>query len=139
MDFSQNLGKAASCSTQHSLLPCFQVDTQPMPWCPPAKQATPGDSGQPEATIHFCPCGPYIFTLPSYPSFFLCPPLSWDTSTSLLRGITSLAFLSSGSDNSVLPSPDLQVAVYPHPSLIQTLKAPNRQGTHSILAMLDTP
>lgn len=109
MDFSQNLGKAASCSTQQCFLPCFQIDAQPMPWCSPAEQATPGDSSQPEATIHFCPCGPHIFTLPSCPSssFPFVPSPPYRGAPPLVYCVVSShAFPSSGSDNSVLPAPD---------------------------------
>lgn len=111
-----------------------------MPTCRAGQQATPGDSSQPEATTHFCPCGPHIFTLPSCQSFlpFCVPPILGHLHF-LYCMVSSYAFPSSGSDKSVLPAPDLQCAVYPHPSLIQTPKAPNRQGIHLILAVLDAP
>lgn len=139
MSFSQNLGKAANKGLGIlSALFSGRCPTHAM--VPTCQAATPGDSGQPEASIRFCPHGPHIFTLPSCPSFLSFCVLSYLRTPPLsLLHVASYAFPSSGSDNSVLPAPDLQLAVYPHPSLIQTPKAPNRQGTHLILAMLDTP
>jgi hypothetical protein len=111
-----------------------------MPWCPPAGQAVPGDSS-PRLLPSSVPCGPHSFTLPCHPlSSLLCPPHPTVGHLYFVYCVVSpYAFPSSGSDNSVLPTPDLQFAVYPHYSVTERIKGHSALGQQTWLGPTSDP